>query len=337
MNSSEPAAPALVQSASLPGRRSLRVAVLRATSFSWRRRRRSSARSITQSSSLLACCGEAASQWSKASRTAVSTMRPASTVASLSLVWPWNSGSRMNTESIAAQVAMTSSVVTACHPLLLADPLRVLAQSAQERDAQPVLVRAAVRRRNRVAVRRREAVLVRHPGDGPFERAVPAGLRDLAGEDLVGDEFLPLDVAREIVLQPVRKAEGRLGGHVVGTREEGRGAAPADLDPAEEIGFRARHLEQAPRLEMRLLAEDLVIGPEPDLGAAPVEHAPDGFELALRDAARKHLAVEGLPARDLDLQRLRQGIDDRHADAVQAARGLVDLRVRTYRPHEAWS
>ena len=47
----------VVQSASLPGSRSLRVAVLRATSFSWRRRRRSSARSITQSSSLLACCG----------------------------------------------------------------------------------------------------------------------------------------------------------------------------------------------------------------------------------------------------------------------------------------
>ena len=113
MKISEPAVPAAEQSASLPGRRSFRVALLRATSFSWRRRRRSSARSITQSSSLLAWAGEAASQWSKASRTAVSTMRCASTVASLSLVWPWNSGSRMNTDSIDAQVAMTSSVVTA--------------------------------------------------------------------------------------------------------------------------------------------------------------------------------------------------------------------------------
>ena len=68
---------------------------------------------MTQSSTLFACCGEAASQWSKASRTVVSTIRAASTVASLSLVWPWNSGSRMNTDSIEAQVAMTSSVVTA--------------------------------------------------------------------------------------------------------------------------------------------------------------------------------------------------------------------------------
>ncbi|GJE41027.1 hypothetical protein AEGHOMDF_0186 [Methylobacterium soli] len=113
MKISEPAMPAVEQSASLPGSRSLRVAVLRATSFSCRRRRRSSARSITQSRSLFAWAGEAASQWSKASRIAVSTMRDASTVASLSLVWPWNSGSRMKTESIEAQVAITSSVVTA--------------------------------------------------------------------------------------------------------------------------------------------------------------------------------------------------------------------------------
>ena len=169
MNSSEPAAPALVQSASFPGSRSLRVAVLRATSFSWRRRRRSSARSITQSRSLLACCGEAASQWSKASRIAFSTMRPASTVASLSLVWPWNSGSRMKTDSIEAQVAMTSSVVTAAMRFCWPTRSACSRNRAQERDAQPVLVRAAFGRRDRVAVGGREPVLVRHPGDGPFE------------------------------------------------------------------------------------------------------------------------------------------------------------------------
>jgi len=33
-------------------------------------------------------------------------------VASRSLVWPWNSGSRMNTDSIAADPVMTSSLVT---------------------------------------------------------------------------------------------------------------------------------------------------------------------------------------------------------------------------------
>jgi hypothetical protein len=53
-----------------------------------------------------------ASQWSNWSLTALSTMRAASAVASRSLVWPWNSGSRMNTESIAAAPVMTSSLVT---------------------------------------------------------------------------------------------------------------------------------------------------------------------------------------------------------------------------------
>jgi hypothetical protein len=103
----------LVQSASLPGSRSLRVAALRATSFSIRRRARSSARSKAKSSSLAAWLGVAASQWSKASRTAESTMRAASAVCSRPLFWPWNSGSRMNTEIIAAQPFITSSAVSA--------------------------------------------------------------------------------------------------------------------------------------------------------------------------------------------------------------------------------
>ena len=58
---------------------------------------------------------------------------------------------------------------------------------------------------------------------------------------------------------------------------------------------------------MRVLAEDLRVGLEAHLGAAPVVHAADGLELALRQAARKDLAVEGLAARDLDLERLGRG------------------------------
>ena len=79
IKSSEPCAEVFVQSASLPGRRNLRTADLRATSFSARRRRRSSARSTDQSSSLVAWLGEAASQWSKASRMVFSTILAAST------------------------------------------------------------------------------------------------------------------------------------------------------------------------------------------------------------------------------------------------------------------
>ena len=50
----------------------------------------------------------------------VSTIRAASCVASLSLVWPWNSGSRMNTDSIAAHDENTSSAVILSARLLLA-------------------------------------------------------------------------------------------------------------------------------------------------------------------------------------------------------------------------
>ena len=42
---------------------------------------------------------------------AVSTMRIASIVASRSLVWPTNSGSRMNTDSMPAAEIITSSLV----------------------------------------------------------------------------------------------------------------------------------------------------------------------------------------------------------------------------------
>ncbi len=108
------------QSASLPGSRSLRVAEARLTSLSFRRFKRSSARSITQSSSRLAACGDADSQWSKASRTAVSTILVASGDDSLSLVWPWNSGSRMNTDSMPMPVASTSSAVICAAFLVLA-------------------------------------------------------------------------------------------------------------------------------------------------------------------------------------------------------------------------
>ena len=54
---------------------------------------------------------EAVSQWSKGSRRAISTRRWASAEDNRSLVWPWNSGLRMNTEISAPAPAMTSSAV----------------------------------------------------------------------------------------------------------------------------------------------------------------------------------------------------------------------------------
>ena len=66
---------------------------------------------------------------------------------------------------------------------------------------------------------------------------------------------------------------------------------------------------------------------EADPRAPPVLHPADGLQAALRVAAGKALAVESLVARDLDLQKVRQGVHHRDADAVQAAAGLVDLRI----------
>ena len=184
MKISEPAAWPLVQSASLPGRRSLRVAALREMSFSWRRRMRSSARSTTKSSSLLACIGLPASQWSNGSLIAFSTMRCASAVARRSLVWPWNSGSRMNTESMQPAPTITSSLVIGAARLPWPDALGVVLEAAEQRGAQAGLVGAAVRRRNGVAVGVEEAVGVRGPGHRPLHRAMRAGLAGAAGEDV---------------------------------------------------------------------------------------------------------------------------------------------------------
>jgi hypothetical protein len=78
---------------------------------------------------------------------------------------------------------------------------------------------------------------------------------------------------------------------------------------------------------MSVLAEDLRVGMEAHLGAAPVLDAAERLEFSLRQAARKHLPVERLPARDLDLEEVGQGVDDRDADPVQAAARLVDLGI----------
>src|SRR5690606_12308137 len=104
-------------------------------------------------------------------------------------------------------------------------------------------------------------------------------------------------------------------------------AGPADLDTAEEIGLRPRHAVEPRRVELRTLAEDLGVGMEARAGSAPVVHFAETFEPGLRYAARETLAPELAAARHLDLAEVGQGVDHRHADAVQAARGLVDLGI----------
>ena len=117
-----------------------------------------------------------------------------------------------------------------------------------------------------------------------------------------------------------------------------RVAMPADFDAAEEIRLGARHLEQAQRIEFCLGAENFRVRLEAHLGAAAVVDLAELLQAGLRLSARVGLTVKLAAARDLDLHALRQRVRHRHADAVQAAGGAVDLRVefaaRVQRGHD---
>ena len=154
-------------------------------------------------------------------------------------------------------------------------------------------------------------------------RAVAPGL---AVEDVGVHERRAFEIDREIVFQSGREVERLALGNIRSLEQFGI-AMPADFDAAEQIRLRPRHAEDAFRLERRVLAENLRVGMEAHLGAAPVRRAADLLQLALRLAALERHFVQRLVARDLDLEPVGEGVGDRDADAVQAAGGLVDLGV----------
>ena len=209
---------------------------------------------------------------------------------------------------------------------LLPVELGIGAQAARQHVAEAGLVGAAVGGRDRVAVGIDEAVAA-EPGDGPFHRAVAGLLVALAGEDFARHLEIVAERGAEIILQPAREMERCLGRRRILVLDQQRIAAPADFDAAEQIGLRPRHAVEPRRLEGRALAENVGIGVEADLGAATVVHLAERLQLALRDAARKTLAVELAAARHLDLKQIGQRVDHRNADAVQAAGGFIDLGV----------
>ena len=77
---------------------------------------------------------------------------------------------------------------------------------------------------------------------------------------------------------------------------------------------------------------------EGDLGAAAARDLAEVLELARGLAAPEFLPVELLAARDLDDHMVGQRVDDRDADAVQAAGGFigagVELAARVQRGHD---
>ena len=96
-------------------------------------------------------------------------------------------------------------------------------------------------------------------------------------------------------------------------------AGPANLDAAEEVSLGACHAEDPARIELRMIAEDLRIGMEAHARPPPIVDFAQLFEPALRHAAREGLAIELAIARHLDLEQVRECIDDGDADAVQTA------------------
>src|SRR5687767_15128736 len=104
-------------------------------------------------------------------------------------------------------------------------------------------MRAAIGRRNGVAVGRDEAVFAAEPGDGPFDRAMAAGLRHLAGEYLIRDARPAFQTLFEKILEAAGEMQHRLFRRLLVLDMRGI-ARPADLDAAEEIGLGTRHAEE---------------------------------------------------------------------------------------------
>ena len=169
--------------------------------------------------------------------------------------------------------------------LALADALGVILQAAQQRAAHARFMRAAVLRRHGVAIGGQKTIGIGGPCHRPFAGAVGADASGFAGEDIRMHQGVGMNRGGEVVLQSADEVKLVLGRHIVDALEQGRVAVPANLDAAEQIGFGARHLEQALRLEGSLGAENLGVRLEPDTRAAAVVDLAEVLELALRVAA----------------------------------------------------
>src|SRR5207248_11245237 len=154
------------------------------------------------------------------------------------------------------------------------DQLAIGADAAGQRLAQPGLVRAALRRRDRVAIGMAEAVLfVFWPHDGPLDAASPwAAIREFgAAEKRLWRQQRPLGEARgEEIAEPVRKMQPRFLRYAVGPRHRSI-AAPANLDGAEQIRLRSRHTVEERRGE-RGVGKNFGIGVDAEGGLGPGLH-----------------------------------------------------------------
>ena len=101
------------------------------------------------------------------------------------------------------------------------------------------------------------------------------------------------------------------------------------VDGDEDAAVEERELAQPLRQRVEAVfgrLEDLRVGLERDLRAAALRRAGD-LEVGERGAALVALLVDLAVAPDLEVEPLGQRVDDRHADAVQAAGHLVAVVV----------
>ena len=192
------------------------------------------------------------------------------------MVWLWKCGLRMNTREHqldAAHDIVGGDVLG----FFVADELAEAADALGQRGAEARLVGAAVGGRDGVAIIGFAAVRIERPGDRPFGAALIVGEVLLADERLIGDGR----ALAELVGEMVGEAAGELEDRVFGDFRRGqRGiAAPADLDPGEEIGLGPGEGVEARRVERRVGAENLRVGGEGDGGAAAVGGGADLLQL----------------------------------------------------------
>ena len=104
----------------------------------------------------------------------------------------------------------------------------------------------------------------------------------------------------------------------------------SSVERDQEAGVQERELAQALRqrieAEVRRL-EDLRVGLEGDLGPALFGRAGRRRDWRVGLPALVRLLVDLFVAPDLEIETLRERIDDRHADAVQTTRHLVAVVV----------
>ena len=130
-------------------------------------------------------------------------------------------------------------------------------QSPDQPAAKTLLMRAALRRRNRIAIGVEKRVEIRRPGDSPFHGAFAVAVFGASRETARRDHFMPFDLRIEEIEKSARKFQCFFGRDIAVRLQKFRRTAPAYFHAAVQIRLRARHAVKRFRQKMHRLAEYL--------------------------------------------------------------------------------